>query len=431
VAERARNGNGRSVFPRARTFGTTAVTAGQQFSWIWSRESLLRLLLSLVLSLALWLYVTNRENPRIVQDFPQPLLISPSTPPPGTTLTSNTLGSVYVRIRRTDLNTPVTSSSFRVFVDLSNLKVGRHMVPVQVISDPGIDVVSKSPAAVPIVLERKLSRRVPVNVSVQAKPPAGYGWSFNYKPQSVTVSGPADIVSQVKQATVYVGMHNLTSSISRDYAATPVNDAGSEVTGAQLAVSPARVHVTTSIHPYSSYKTVPVLVQFSGLPKQGYGVAGVRVNPEEIAASGSPSALKSVSTVHTWPISVHKRGGGSFTKKVQIQLPKGVHTNTRYVSVVVEIAPVQSSTSVEIGIQLKGVASGLVAHTNPGRLLTTITGPSNALHGIANSTHATVNLTGYGPGVYQLHPVVKSRHKGVSVEAVYPQLVTVQLRSSG
>lgn len=431
MAERARNSNGRSAIPRARTFGTTAVTAGQQFSWIWSRESLLRLLLSLVLSVALWLYVTNRENPRIVQDYPQALQISSSTPPDGTILSNENLGSVYLRIRRTDPNVPVTPSSFRVSVDLTGLRPGRHMVPVQVVSDPGIDVVSKRPSAVQVLLLPKQSRRVPVSVSVLAKPPSGYGWSFNYKPDSVTVSGPADLVSQVKQGTVYVGMHNLTSSLSRDYAVNPVNDAGSGVTGQQLTTSPERVHVTVSIHPYSSYKTVPVLVRFSGLPKQGFGVAGVRVSPEEIAASGPPSALKSVSTVHTSAISVNKRGGGSFTKKVHLDLPRGVHTTTHQVSVVVQIAPVQSSTSVEIGVQVTGVAPGLVAHTVPGRLLTTVTGPSNALRGVAGNTQATVDLTGYGPGVYQLHPVVASHHKGVTVEAVYPQLVTVQLRASG
>jgi hypothetical protein len=99
--------------------------------------------------------------------------------------------------------------------------------------------------------------------------------------------------------------------------------------------------------------------------------------------------------------------------------------------VVVQIAPVQSSTSVEIGIQPKGVGAGLIAHTLPGKLLVTVTGPANALHGIAGSTQALVNLTGYGPGVYKLHPVVRSQHKGVKVEAAYPRLVTVRLRSSG
>lgn len=396
---------------------------------MWSRESLLRLLLSLVLAMALWLYVTNRENPRVVQDYGQPISIAPSSLPEGMVLATEDLGVVYLRIRRTNPSVPVTPASFRVFVNLAGLAPGKHTVPVQVISDPGIQVVSTQPSSVRVLLERKQNRQVSVRVGILTKPPSGYGWSVSYKPSSVTVTGPADLVSQVKQATAYVDLHGVTSTVPGDYPVTPETESGNGVTG--LTVSPSQVHVIAHVHPYSSYKTLPVLVQFSGLPKQGFGVAGVQVSPAQIAASGSPAALKNVSTVHTWPISVNKRGGGSFTKRVNVQLPKGLHTRTHHVTVAVKVAPVQSSTSVEIGIQPHGVAPGLIAHTNPGRLLVTVTGPSNALHRIAGTTHASVDVTGYGPGVYQLHAAVKSRNKGVKVEGVYPQLVTVQLRSSG
>jgi YbbR domain-containing protein len=429
VAERARNSNGRSVFPRARTFGTTAVTAGQQLNWIWTRESLLRLLLSVVLAVALWLYVTNRENPRIVQDYGQPLVIQTSTIPQGTVLANDQLGLVYLRIRRTDPNVPVTPASFRVFVDLSGLKPGRHRVPVQVVSDPGIEVVGKQPSTVPVLLVPKANKQVPVKVEALSKPPPGFGWSFTYKPSSVKVTGPADLVSQVKRATAYVDLHGLTSTHAADYRVNPENDTGSGVAGG-FTLRPARVHVTASIHPYSSYKTLPVLVQLGGLPKQGFGVAGVKVTPAEIAASASPSALRHVSTLHTMPLSVNRRGGGTFKKTIQVQLPKGLHAHTHKVTVQVKIAPIQSSTSVEIGIQPRGAGSGLVTHIVPGRLLVTVTGSSNALRSIARSMHATVVLSGLGPGVYRLQPQVRSRQKGVNVDSVYPRKVTVQLRST-
>jgi YbbR domain-containing protein len=428
MAERARNG-GRSVFPRARTFGTTAVTAGQQFSWIWSRESLLRLVLSLVLSLALWLYVSNRENPRIVQDYSQPLPIQLSALPSGTTVDNADLGDVYLRIRRTDPNVPVTPASFRVFVDLTGLKPGLHHVPVQVVSDPGIDVVEQRPTSVLVQLDRLQYRRVPVKMHVLSKPPAGYGYSISYKPGSAQVSGPPDQISQVQQATAYLELRNLTSTLPGDYKLNPETDSGSGVTG-HITLRPPTVHVKVTVHPFSSFKTLPVLVQFSGLPKQGYGVAGVTVSPAQVSASGSPSTLSHISTVNTTSISVNHRGGGSFKKTLRVLLPKGVHSHTHVVKVQVKIAPIQSSTSVEIGIQPQGVAPGLITHILPGRVLVTATGPANALHAIAGSTHATVNLTGFGPGVYRLRPVVKSSQKKLKLEAIYPRIVTVQLRSS-
>jgi YbbR domain-containing protein len=429
VAERARNGTGRSVFPRARTFGTTAVTAGQQFNWIWSRESLLRLLLSLVLALALWLYISNKEDPRIVQDYPYPVPVSVSTTPEGMTVTNiTTLEPVFLRFRRTDPNVPITSGSFRAIVDLAGLKPGLHRVPVQVITDPGIDVVGVRPTTIPVSIQRLQSKRVPVKVAVLSQPPAGYGSSISFSPSSATVSGPADLVSQVARATAYVDLGNLKSTIKQPYRLSPESASGTEVTG--LTVSPPDVHVIASVHSFSSYKTLPVLVQFSGLPKQGFGVSGVTVDPAEIAASGSPGTLSKVSSVRTQAVSVNKRGGGSFKKTVRVNLPHGVHSRTRHVTITVQIAPIQSSTSVEIGIQPQGVTPGLVTHMLPGRVLVTVTGPSNTLHGVARTTHATVNLTGLAAGVYQLRPVVKSTQTRLHVETVYPQTVTVQLRPS-
>jgi hypothetical protein len=261
------------------------------------------------------------------------------------------------------------------------------------------------------------------------QPPKGYGSSISFRPKSVMVSGPADLVSQVQRATAYLELGDLKSTLKSAYKLNPENNEGSVITG-QLTLQPPDVHVTMSVQPFSSYKTLPVLVQFSGLPKQGFGVAGVTVTPPQIAASASPSALSRISTVRTRSISVNKRGGGSFRRKVGLQLPGGVHAKTHYVTVHVKIAPIQSSTSVEIGIQPKGVTPGLIMHTIPGRVLVTVSGPANALHGVARNTHATVDLSGYGAGVYQLRPRITSDHRQLHVEAVYPGTVTVQLRPS-
>jgi YbbR domain-containing protein len=313
---------------------------------------------------------------------------------------------------------------------MATLKPGSHVVPVQVVADPGIEIVGQRPTTVRVTLLRVRTRRVPVKVQVVTRPPKGYGSNITYQPKSVTVTGPAQLVSQVQEATAYVDLADYTSTIKGPYQLTPENESGSGIEG-RLTLKPSQVHITAAIKPFSSYKTLPVLVQFSGLPKQGFGVAGVTVSPAEIAASGSPGVLSDVSTVHTDTISVNHRGGGSFQKTVSLVLPQGVHTVVHRVRVRVNIAPVQSSTSVEIGIQPKGISSGLVMHTIPSRVLVTVTGPSTALRGVARTTHASVNLAGHGPGVYRLRPRVVSSRKHLRVEAVYPRTVTVQVKRTG
>ena len=76
MAERAQKAGRRTALPAARTLGAAIQTARQQLAWVWTRESLLRLLLSFVLAIALWLYVTGKQNPSQIQDYAVPLQIS-------------------------------------------------------------------------------------------------------------------------------------------------------------------------------------------------------------------------------------------------------------------------------------------------------------------------------------------------------------------
>jgi YbbR domain-containing protein len=242
------------------------------------------------------------------------------------------------------------------------------------------------------------------------------------------VSGAGDLVSQVQRGGVYVDLAGLKSTVSGRYQVSPETATGNEVTG-RLTVRPDQVHITVAIKPLSSFKTIPVLVSLAGQPKPGYGVVGVTVTPSQITATGSPTQLGQVSTVRTDPVSLSHHGAGTFKTTVPIHLPKEVHGRTQNVQVQVKIAPVQSSASVEIGIQPQSVAPGLVARTKPARVLVTLIGPSTALRGIARSTQASVNLTGYGVGTFTITPKVTAR-KGVKVDAIYPRSVAVELKQS-
>jgi YbbR domain-containing protein len=59
----------------------------------------------------------------------------------------------------------------------------------------------------------------------------------------------------------------------------------------------------------------------------------------------------------------------------------------------------------------------------------TVVGSSSQLAQAAKSMHATVNLSGYGIGTYQLQPVVQVPH-GMQVQGVSPSTVTVTLQST-
>lgn len=388
----------------------------------------MRLVLSFVLAVALWLYISSKQDPRVAQDYGQPIAVSVANIPDGMTIANNSLGVVYVSYRRASTSTVVTGSSFHPYVDLLGLKPGLHHVPIQVTSDPGVQVVDKRPSTVPILLERIQSRRISVQPHTLGQPPTGYGTQIIITPKTVVVSGAPDLVTQATRASFELDLRSLRSNVSGSYELFPENSQAGLVVG-RLTLSPSHVHVTVKVQALSSYKTLPVLPTLTGTPKTGYGVVGVTVQPAEITASGSPGALSAISTVKTGSVSVSKRGAGTITRRVAVKLPKGIRSSTKWVTVRAQLAAVQSGSSIEIGITPVGVSPGLSARTNPAKVLVSVVGPSTTLSQVARQMHAVVDLTGYGAGTYTFTPSITAP-RGIVVEGSYPTSVTVTLTPS-
>lgn len=427
MAQPAKPDTSRTPFPRSRTFGTAAVSARQQFSWAWSRESVLRLVLSFVLAIALWLYVTGKQDPTLVVEYPQPLRIAPESLAAGLTVT-NTLPTVHVWYRNNP-TTPITQASFYPYVDLSHLGPGRYgRIPVKVVADPGIQDPSATPSSIPVVIEPLEVKQVRVKVHLLNAPPSGFHVDSVQAQQGVVeVSGPASSVSQVSQAGVYVDLTGARFSIDDSYNLAAENSQGRAVTG-QPVIRPSQVRVKIIIVPLSSYKSLAVLVPITGQPKAGYGATSITVLPSEITAKGSPAALSRVSSVSTGPVSITNRGAGTFSTRVRVRLPRGLQTDrqSEWVTVRVQLAPVESSSSIEIGVSPVNLVPGLTAHLQPAKILVTVVGPSSALRRAASHMRATVDAGNLGAGSYQLKPVVTPA-PGLKIEGVTPSLVTVAL----
>jgi YbbR domain-containing protein len=428
VAGRVRGAGDRLAPPRSRTFGTAATSARQRFPWLWGRESLLRFGLSVVLAVALWLYVTGKQNPNVVA-YNQALPIS--TQNLGSLLTvDNLLPSVHVRIRIDNGNQLVTFGSFRVFVNLFRLSPGRYgAVPVRVDPDPGIHVVTVSPSTVPVIIEQKAQKVIPVKYRILQSQPEGFGYnSVQISPSTVTVSGPQSFVSQVDAAEVDVNLFGVTSTVSNSSAPLLVNSQGVGFPASdRLTVNPQLVNVTIPVKALNSYKTLPLLVPIVGKPKAGFGVAGLTVTPTDITAIGSPALLARATSASTTSVSVGGHKGGRFVVHVGIVLPRGVRSVTTRATVVIDLRPVDASTSIQVGVSTVGVPAGFIARTQPAYILATVVGPYSRVSSAARGMKAVIDLSGFGLGTYQLAPRITAP-SGLTVETVNPALVSVTLQ---
>ncbi|GAC1397314.1 MAG: hypothetical protein NVSMB52_10980 [Chloroflexota bacterium] len=427
MAERTKTGAARTLFPRSRATRGAASNLQRQISWILTRESLFRLALSVVLALALWLYVTAKQDPGSIE-FSQPLPVATSNVGAGLTVT-NRLGVVRVRYRTNNPNLYVTPSSFHVSVNLLNRTPGEWShLPVEVVADPGLSITQVSPKYVAVAIDRVLERRVPVLPNILTAAPYGYNAGAPLiSPLTVKISGPAALVSQVTQARVDLSLSGQRTGLFGSFPVLLADSQGVSVAGStNLVVSPPEVQVQLPIKTVASFKTLPLLVPIKGHPKQGFGVTNISPQPSAITVRGSPSILNRLSSASTSAVSISGRGAGNLTAHVRVRLPKGVTTQTHRVTVLIQLKPVDASTSVEIGVSPENVAIGLTAHIRPAYVLVTLVGPSSGLGRVAHKTTAVVDLTNFGFGSFTLRPVIRAP-AGFQIGDVYPPMVNVTL----
>jgi YbbR domain-containing protein len=272
-------------------------------------------------------------------------------------------------------------------------------------------------------------KQIPVTPFTVGRPPAGYAAQAPHiYPPLISVTGPRTLVSQVARATVDLNLAGFTSTLDGTFSPSLLSAQGLPVSGAtRLLINPAQVTVHVDIKSLSSFKPVPVLVELSGHPHSGFGVTGVAISPPEVTLQGSTARLRGLTSVSSVPVNLSNRKS-SFSAAAALKLPKGVAASKRTVRVRISVQPVDSYTSVEVGITLTGVPLGLTAQAFPARVLVTVIGPATGVRDVARKMTAVVNVAGFGAGRYSLTPSLSVPPR-FRVANVYPGKVSILLQT--
>lgn len=170
--------------------------------------------LSLVLALVLWVYVSNEQNPLEQRLFS--VALQGRGTPEGY-LISGLPATVSVKAQgtRSQLNA-VTSGDFQAVVDLAGIAPGENNLAVSVSPPPGIKVLQVTPAQVHVLVDRIVGKRVPVEVSVKGSPAEGYELvDASASPASVVVRGPERQLNGLAKVTVQVNVQGITGVVEQ------------------------------------------------------------------------------------------------------------------------------------------------------------------------------------------------------------------------
>lgn len=386
------------------------------------------LLLSLIISVTLWVFVTESENPTRVDVFSQELPVTAVNVGENFAV-ANQLQRVEVRISADqDRWDRLTEANFRAVVDLNGLDAREQdvTVRVEVSGISGVRVLGTEPATISVNLEALRSKEVPVEARLRGTLPRGYELlSVAADRATAVVSGPESLVDLVSVAIAEIDVTGLTVGINDPVELQAEPTGGGEIRGVTLR--PGVVGVSVDVEQSELTRRLPVEARLTGDPPAGYRVAGIDVSPSIVALTGPIDVLQGLDSLVLPEISVEGLDADFVTVAV-LPVPDGARVSgSDSVLVTVQIEALPGSARLRLAPIAIKTAPGLTATIAEATMSVVLEGKQVDIDAaIAAGITAVVDLSGLTAGSYSL-PLTIPVPDGVRVVSVQPERVSVTL----
>ncbi|RXZ81367.1 hypothetical protein EBB07_15300 [Paenibacillaceae bacterium] len=341
-----------------------------------------------------------------------------------------TVVRIMVRGNKADL-IAAEEKEYKVYVDLTDIPDGQHILPLEVEHPKRIQVIQLSPAKVTVELEPVTSNDFNVAVNTTGTP--GHSYKVGtpiINPGIVNVTLPNDMMEQVGSVIAEVNVNGKEDSFVEKKAQLAVySKAGEEMTNA--VIDPPTVEVEVPIIKPS----VKLPLQLAMTGKLADGLSLVSVTPEvnQITVYGPQAELDKLTVFDDVSLNLSSiKQSGVITLDLS---PPGklAAVEPSKLNVKVEVAPFEVRTIPQVPVSLTGLQEGLEAvFTTPesGRLDLQVTGAPSVLAGLAaGDIELIANLEGLKPGTRKVKVQAVLPHY---VEATAPEQleVTVEITES-
>lgn len=311
------------------------------------KNKVLTALLSVLLAFGLWTYVITVERTEIEETFYNvPVILEGESvlEERGLMITSETDMTVTLRLKgnRSVLNN-LRSSDITVLADLGRIaEAGESSLSYDVsfpgdIRDEVIEVISREPAGIKLTVEQWATKKIPVRLNYTGSVPEGYTadkQNAKVDHNTVTVTGPADIIDRIGLAKVTVDLTGRTEKLEEslryslcDQTGMPIEDVSSVTT------DKGEISVTVPVQMVKDVKLTYTVIDGGGLTASDVTVTA---DYETITVAGTAAALKDLSEISLGTIDL-----GILTQSQKmifdIELPDGVTNQSGITEVTLDI----------------------------------------------------------------------------------------------
>lgn len=320
-----------------------------------------------------------------------------------------------------DLN----SDDFEATVSLDEISVA-NSVQVYVTTknkriENKITISNQSVTAVMVDVEDVVEKKYDVKVETTGNPAVGYSvGQISYSNYTVKVNAPESIQNRIDSAKVVVDVDGATTDISDKYAVKLYDKSGKIIKGSKIKKSLSKMKVQIEI---LKGKEIPVVVENTNDPADGYEITGVENKPGSVVVVGDKSTINGLSEIKIPAKDVVVTGKTEdvkLTVDIRDYLPNGVRLldeENSYVTITVKIEQYQVK-DIDINassIDMKRLSGKLDAQFKDDSITISLTGKSSDLEKIsADDIKASVDLKGLKAGTEDIKVKI-SVPKGIKV----------------
>ncbi len=397
-----------------------------------NRTQWIRFGVSLALAILFWGWVTELQDPLTEKTISGvPIEVGEL---PGSLEVVSTLPNATVTIEGAQSQVrPVSQSDVSVSVDLSEVdSPGSYQVPL-VADVPNVNDQSIEPNEVTIQVDERISEIFPLDIPpVTPTDLVRTVSSVEATVSQVTVSGPTSAVERVTNVILPVTVDQQTDSFEETYIPFAVDREGQRVS--EVTILPEAI--LTRVELESRGKAVSVIPTVSGVPAEGYSVQQRRAIPDTIIVDGPAELIDDLLFVNTDPVDVSDATQSISTNVGLADLPEGVMImepsgNTIEVRLAIEDTSTTSQTLVDLPVEALGLDDGLSASFEQGTVSIEVSAPIDILQAMTpENISIWVNLSGLGPGTYDVVPVV-TVPPGATWQTAVPLEINVTIEEAG
>lgn len=266
------------------------------------KENLIARVLSVVVACLLWLYVAIDKNPMLEQDYDVRLSHANL---PETMTVYNAPETVRVRLRGPrNLMNSKQGSELRASIDLKHVGKGQQKLNVKAATKYG-QIVTVSPSAVSVYVDTISQKQVSVYTRMVGNSSEDMTMgNVRIEPNKVTVRGATQRLETVNKVMAPVDVTSKEGPFQAESELVAINDDGYDVPN--MSITPQKVLVSATMMPQLFTVDLPVEIVYEGKLAEGLEMKSIKLEPEKIRISASPSKLKGLTAIKTKPLDYSK-----------------------------------------------------------------------------------------------------------------------------